>query len=460
MSKNNISDDSDDDSDDDQFLFQNRVFAKPEKFKKTSLAALKLMASGKSHLVSRDDGNTDKPAATTNAGRKRPRKQAQQPSTTKTKLQKAEEKLQHQRAQKQNDPEWIDKQARKSVEELRLDVVAEVTSLDDIGWYHYAKNKKAGYYPAITCKKKAEARMLLNNKRKPGRQHETKNIQYIGVGWRYALTHEKIALSKWIPYTSCSASENEERLCSFIKTIAKTSVFKNDALGLKIEELAIRKMWGNVQAQQEQRTLEEEKERIESNESSSASTRVVSVTQEDSDNNNNDSSQVGNRQQDEEDMESDSDDSVDCESRKPLNLRVGDEIEFYEVTGVFGCRNSLQKDTIVGIRTKGSKYPLLLSNTTMPLPGNHPVRRLPDGVWQPINDYVLLQDGIQSLADNGTGFNKTAKKMKQAQSDVQKASDNFWKNAKEKASKGQQKLRSRRTSKRLPGQRAPLTTKK
>jgi hypothetical protein len=422
---------SDSDGSDDDFLFQERIFAKPKSKKKQSLTPIKTLErilSGEP-IVPNKDG-TEKSTA-----QKRTQARRKQQQTSNNKKRKKSSKQAKSENNRKNDPEWVETQARKTVEEvLRLDVVDEVTDLNDIGWYRFAANKgkTTEYYPAIISQNKAEARMLL--KSKTNRSYKTKKIQYIGVFWRYALKHEEIALSKWIPYSKSSDSENEEWLQNFVKTISKTSLFKDDPVSLKTEELAVRKVWEKVRVQKERRQLEEEKERAEvllqpagnSIDPSAAAVPPVSVTQ-DSDNNSQNSK--GEEAADSDDDDDDYDDLSPRKNRtKRTSLRVNDEIEFYESIGTFGNPSSLLRATIVGIRPKDSSYPLILSNTTMPIPGTHRVRRLPDEFWQPINEFVLLQEGTQSLAGSGSGLNEATKRMRKINAEIVQARDDFWKN--------------------------------
>ena len=73
---------------------------------------------------------------------------------------------------------------------------------------------------------------------------------------------------------------------------------------------------------------------------------------------------------------------------EPTSLRLNDEIGFYGPIAIHGDPYELRSATVVGVRTYDLEYPLLLSNTTIPLPATHRVRRLPDGYWQPINNYL------------------------------------------------------------------------
>jgi len=445
---------SDSDESDNDFLFQERVFAKPKAKKKqvlTPIKTLERIVSGESiEPNTNKDGGTEEESVTaarkqkrTQAQARRKRQQQQKASNNKKRKQSLQQQAKAEDNRK-NDPEWVEQQARKTVDEvLRLDVVDDVTDLDAIGWYRFSakKGKTTEYYPAIISQNKAEARMLL--KGKPNRNFKTKKIQYIGVFWRYALKHEEIALSKWIPYSKSSDSENEKWLQTFVKTISKTSLFKDDPVGLKTEELAVRKMWEKVRVQNERRRLEDEKERAEAVVQSTAAAGTgsatavppVSVTQ-DSDSN----SKVA------EAADSDDDDDDDYDALSPgknrtkrTSLRVNDEIEFYESIGTFGNPSSLQRATVVGIRPKDSSYPLVLSNTTMPIPGTHRVRRLPDGFWQPIHEFVLLQEGTQSLAGSGSGLHEATKRLRKMNDDIIKARDDFWMNGQEQTDASSEK---------------------
>jgi len=433
---------SDSDDSDDDFLLQQRIFAKPKSKKKkhklTPIETLKRIVSGKPKTTCNDGMEKS-------AGQKRMLGRQKHPSNkkqAKSKKAKPDDNRKHEKskARRQDDPMWIETQARKTVEEeLSLDVVSEVTNLNDIGWYAEAakQGKRTKYYPVIFSQNKAEARLLLKNK--TNRSYETKKIQYLGVGWRYALAHGEIALSKWIPYSKSSDSENEERLQNFVKHISKTSLLKNDPVGLKIEELAVRKMWEKVRTQQEHRQLEEEKEDAEALGSasnidpSSAAVPLVSVTQD------SDSNSQNSKAEEVVDTDSDNDDGYDDASvlspgrnrTKRIPLQLKDEIEFYESIGTFGNPSSLRRATIVGVRPN-NPFPLLLSNTIL-IPVTHRVRRSHDGFWQPISDFVLVQEGIQSLADKGSALDEATKRMREINAEIAQAKDDFWKNEYDKA---------------------------
>ena len=433
---------SDSDDSDDDFLFQERAFAKPEpaKQEKTPLNILNRMASGKSIELK---GIPQQQST----GRKRLQKRSRKPSNNKQPKKKVAKpsKSEVLRAQRRKDPEWIERQARKTVDEvLGLDVVDKITDLNDIGWSRYTtkKGKQIDYYPAIISRNKAEAKTLLKNSGK--KKFKTIKIQYIGVDWGDSLKHQEIALTNWIPYSKSSDSKNEELLQSFVKTISKTKRFKNNPLELKIEEFAVRKMWEKVKAQKEQRQLEQEKDREDALQSAlnfdtlGPPIPTETVTQ---DSDNNSRSQYNEEVDDADSDDSSSSFSSDDESlaspgvrrtkRKRTALHVNDEIEYYDIMGAFGNPSFLRRARIVGI-TLNESFPLQLEDTIMPIPGTHRVRRLPDGFWQPINEFVLLQEGVQSLTGKGSGLDKAKNKMRKIQSEISQARDRFWKGADKK----------------------------
>ena len=434
---------SDSDSDDDDDFFKPPVFAQPKQKKKpellTPIKVLEQIAIGitktkpitpikneeEKKSGSKRPGSYSSSAAAAAAAAKKSKKRARR---VKTKTDDAYEKL---KAERQKDPKWIEKQARKTVEEvLRLDVVENVTDLNDIGWYQYLKKGKTlEFYPAILSKNNAEARILLKNKT----TNKNTKVQYIGVAWKDALKYEQIALSKWIPYTKGNDSENEKRLQNFVKHISKTSLFANNLVGLKIEELAVRKMWEKVRIQAEHRQREDEKETAEAQAAAAEAADTlppVSVTQ-DSDNNSHCGKNEAAVYSDDDDDDDDDDEhllSPGKKRAKRTSLRLNDEIEFYELMGTFGDPSQLRSATVVGVRPDDSLYPLLISNTTIPLPGTHLVRRLPDGYWQPINDFLFLKEGVQSMTAIGSGFYDNVKKMRKVKAAIAQATDDFWKN--------------------------------
>jgi len=114
-------------------------------------------------------------------------------------------------------------------------------------------------------------------------------------------------------------------------------------------------------------------------------------------------------------------------NREPTSLRLNDEIEFYSHMAIHGDPQQLRSDTVVGIIPDNLEYPLLLSKTMMLLPATHQVRQLPNGYWQPINRYLLEKEGIQSMADIGSGFNNNVKQMRDIRTAIAQATDDYWK---------------------------------
>ena len=199
-------------------------------------------------------------------------------------------------------------------------------------------------------------------------------------------------------------------------------------------------MWEKVRNNVEERQREEEEERasecttvslaIGTATAIAAATTLplVSVTQESDSNSHNSGTGSNNDSDDDEGY----DDSVlfspgRKQKTQKLSLRVGDEIEFYELMGTYGNPLSLRKEAVVGVRPRDKKHPVILSNTLVPLPANHQVRRLPDGCWQPIHDFFLRRAGIQSLAERGSGLYKVTNKLRTINTQVKKAAKDFWK---------------------------------
>ena len=447
---------SDSDDSNDDFLLQPSVFAKPKPDKKQELTPIKTLEKILSdEPISEKEDGTD---AQKGGKRKHPESQHRASNNDTRKKPKGSKqseggtgKSESPRERRQDDPEWIETQARKTVDEiLRLDVVDKITDFNHIGWYRFTtKTSKAVlYWPAILSQNTAEARFLLQSK--TNRRTETRKIQYIGVAWRHALTLDEIALSKWIPCSESTDSENEARLKNFVKFIAKSSLFKSDLVGLKIEEFAIRKMWERVRTQIEHKKLEQEQEEKEHEEARAAASnadRSIApaaprcVTQ-DSDSNSqstNDEKDAGSVS-DDTDNENDDDASISSPGRKPKHrtpLCVNDDIEYYEVIGTFGNPDSLCRATVVGVRPDNSSYPLLVSGSTLPIPGTHRVRRLPDGNWQPINEFALRKEGIQSMADRSSGLSENVQKARNIRDEVEKAKNDFWRNGSDPSEKNE-----------------------
>jgi len=203
--------------------------------------------------------------------------------------------------------------------------------------------------------------------------------------------------------------------------------FKESPLSLKIEELAIRKMWAKVQEQSDEakrRKLQDEEERA----------RIAVVSQDDaitlaspSDSKSpyTDKRAPAKNLDEEEEDDDDDDDSTGLQSperqREALSLRCGDEIEFYAPEGVAGDPDMLRRATIKGIRP-GHEYPLVLSMLSC-LPSTHHIRKLPDGKLRAIRHYRLQSEGEHNTA---VGLDSMISKFKEARAGVQKAADDFW----------------------------------
>ena len=222
--------------------------------------------------------------------------------------------------------------------------------------------------------------------------------------------------------------ENEKRLQGFIKAISPD--FKKNLLDLKIEELAIRKIWEKVRTRTEERRAREKEERAAR--ATAEAFPPVPVTQDSDSNSQNSGADAHAAGSDiDSDCDSDCDNASSCdeslpgssetrqESRKPP-LRVGDEVEFYDVMGTHGDPSSLRRATVVGVQSGDSRFPLLLSNTLAPLPANHMVRRLPDGRWRPVSGFALRSEGGQTLAATNN--------FREIRAQVIKAANDFWKN--------------------------------
>jgi len=338
-----------------------------------------------------------------------------------------------------NDPQWIENQAHRTVEEeLILDVADKISDLQDIGWIRDTKNKKL-FYPAILPQNHTVAKILLKDRKKFGRRSTIKplDVQYIGATWKDALKYTQIPCSRWISFADGTNCENEKRLESFVKYISKLSLFKDNLLAVKTEEYAVRKiMWEKVQTQQEEkrRRQEEEKETV----GVSATASPVMVSQEDLDHSSSfdsfhDNKDVTEAATEMQDSESDDADLPSPGRRKKRKaLLLDDEIEFHHVLATHGDPSQLQRAHVIGIRPDNPSYPLLLSNAIIPLPSSHLVRCLPDGNWRPIKDFLLRKAGIQNIAK--AGMNTVVAKFKKVGEEIAQAEDDFWKDQSEESS--------------------------
>jgi len=341
-----------------------------------------------------------------------------------------------------NDPQWIENQARRTVEEeLKLDVADKITDLQDIGWIRDKKNKKL-FRPAILSQHHTVAKILLQDRKKPGRRSVIKplDVQYIGATWNDALKYTQVPYSRWVSFADGSNCENEKRLESFVKYISKLSPFKDNLLAVKIEEYAVKKiMWEKVQTQQDEKRRREEEEK-ETTVKESATASPVMVSQEDLDHSSSfdsfhDNKDVTEATAEIQDSDSESDNaelSSPGRRKKRKALLVDDEIEFHHVLATHGDPSQLQRAHVVGIRPDNPSYPLLLSNTIMPLPSSHLVRCLPDGNWRPIKDFLLRKAGIQNIAK--AGMNDVVEKFKKVGDEIAQVADDFWKDQSEETS--------------------------
>ena len=430
--------DLDSDSDDENF-FGPRAFPKPKI--SNSLAniiaakeTIERIASGKPITPSIKNEQTKK------VRRRRPQKKK---STNQV------EKTNDIVADKYSDPVWIEKQARITVEEeLKLDVTDKITNLQEIGWVKTTKKSKwskEGFHPAILSKHQSAARILLKKNKRKRSSIPPLTVQYIGASWKMAMNYDQIPVSRWIPFTNGTDSDNEKKLQDHIKyNISKLKDFKDDLVAVKTEEYAIRKLWEKVRTQQETAEHQRQEEEKETAAAAAAASPVM-VSQEDpadlssSSDTCHDSKEVtrppptaAKKTQDSDSDSDDDDNGPELPSpgrrrtTKRSALRLNDEIEFYHILATTGDPTQLQRATIVGIRPENTTYPLLLSNTTMPLPSSHLVRRLPDGCWEPIKEFLLFTEGIQNIAE--AGLKDNIQRFKKVRGEINQASKDFWKN--------------------------------
>jgi hypothetical protein len=430
MSKSlDIDSDSDSDSDDDN-LFGPRAFPKP----RISNSSVNIIAA-KETIERIASGKPITPSINEQTKKVRRRRQQIKKKSTN------QEGKTNDIADKYNDPVWIDKQARITVEEeLKLDVTDKITDLQEIGWVKTTKKSKwskEGFHPAILSKHQSAARILLKNKRKRS-SIPPLTVQYIGASWKMAMNYDQIPVSRWVPLTNGTDSENEKKLQDHIKyNISKLKDFKDDLVAVKTEEYAIKKLWEKVRIQQEA-----EHQRQEEEKETAATASPVMVSQEDpadlssSSDTCHDNKDVARSTTATETQDSDSDDdnSPDIPSpgrrtTKRSALRLNDEIEFYHVLATNGDPTQLLRAAIVGIRPENTTYPLLLSSKTMPLPSSHLVRRLPDGCWEQIKEFSLLTEGIQNIAE--AGLKDNIQRFKKVRGKINQASKDFWKNQSE-----------------------------
>jgi hypothetical protein len=339
MSKSSDLDlDLDSDSDDENF-FGPRAFPKP----KISNSSANIIAA-KETIERIASGKPITPSITEQTKKVRRRRQQKRKKSTN------QEGKTKDIADKYSDPVWIDKQARITVEEeLKLDVTDKITDLQEIGWVKTTKKSKwskEGFHPAILSKHQSAARILLKNKRKRS-SIPPLTVQYIGASWKMAMNYDQIPVSRWIPLTNGTDSENEKKLQDHIKyNISKLKDFKNDLLAVKTEVYAIKKIWEKVRTQQEAKhqRQEEEKERA------TAAASPVMVSQEDPADLSSSSDTCHHNKDvtrstaaaETQDSDNDSDDnncstiSDDNDTRKQSALRLNDEIEFYHVLATTG----------------------------------------------------------------------------------------------------------------------------
>lgn len=421
--------DLDSDSDDENF-FGPRAFPKP----KISNSSANIIAA-KETIERIASGKPITPSINEQTKKVRRRRQQKKKSTN-------QEGKTNDIADRYSDPVWIDKQARITVEEeLKLDVTDKITDLQEIGWVKTTKKSKwskEGFHPAILSKHQSAARILLKNKRKRS-SIPPLTVQYIGASWKMAMNYDQIPVSRWIPLTNGTDSENEKKLQDHMKyNISKLKGFKDDLVAVKTEEYAIRKLWEKVRTQQE---AEHQRQEEEKEMAAAAAASPVMVSQEDpadlssSSDTCHDSKDVTRppTAAKTQDSDSDSDDDNGPEIPSPGRrttkrsaLRLNDEIEFYHILATTGDPTQLQRATIVGIRPENTTYPLLLSNKTMPLPSSHLVRRLPDGCWEQVKEFHLLTEGIQNIAE--AGLKDNIQRFKKVRGEINQASKDFWKN--------------------------------
>ena len=62
----------------------------------------------------------------------------------------------------------------------------------------------------------------------------------------------------------------------------------------------------------------------------------------------------------------------------------------------------------------------------MPLPSSHLVRRLPNGCWEQIKEFLLFTEGIQNIAE--AGLKDNIQRFQKVRGEINQASKDFWKN--------------------------------
>lgn len=343
---------------------------------------------------------------------------------------------------------------------MSLEIVRGVVDTNMLGWEMEKKGTCIRYFPTVRLDADDdEGRVLLEKKQDSSRIKNGIVVKYLGVDWKSARKYDYIAASRWEPCSFGQESmdqplaskpaskkrrrtkkkckqqplDDEGRLKIFLNHIKGTARFRDDPVDMKVEELAVRKIWEVVTNQQKEHELklaQEAEQRATMEQFAPMVSQEESVVQE------------REEQYEESDDEYDNDD--EGETGTP-SLEVNDEVEFYDPVGVAGNPDWLRRTKILGIRPN-HEYPLVFSDLIF-VPRSHHVRKLPNGFYRAIESYQLVEQGEKNGA---AGLNAIVSNLKRAREEVSAAADDFWKRKRRMKTKTLVvKLQTPRTS-RLP----------
>jgi hypothetical protein len=320
------------------------------------------------------------------------------------------------------DAKELEKQARQRVSDLSLNLVDNVSSVDQLAWY-----QPKGKSP-IPCRRGCHPDEAIGleglDKRKSNSPHY-ELIQFLGHRSKYCSkydlshqTHLKAFIVTNTVAVAVAEQENtfEENLRKFIKDIKKNDTHFQEHQGnsnkrrllLLEEEYVIRAMLEKVQAKQQQKQQEEQHSETNNNANAAETTEeedqlkpaaVDTVV--------GDVSLVVD--EDKSDDDDDDDDDMDLLSPgkgKKETLRDGDIIEYYEQNKVAGNPEDLKRTRVLGVNRKNT-FPLVLENGDA-LARDHPVKLLQrrlrghmednqGGVYKRMDAYVLVTCGTQNM---------------------------------------------------------------
>ncbi|KAL3945305.1 MAG: hypothetical protein SGBAC_000581 [Bacillariaceae sp.] len=308
--------------------------------------------------------------------------------------------------------------AQERIKDLKYPGLGDTNRTDQLGWHKAPKKKRAKeniLYPCRLCKPDEKIGLIQ------GSSKGTMLVRYLGYQSDTTQLYGEIKQKQYIPLTV----ENKEIGMSAYMTHLK-KYFKDNAVGLKAEVLAVRDMWRIVQ--------EREAMSIATAESSTKkATKKPSQPYMPRKANLNRSLSSCGESSDEGSSDSDLDlDNTDKRTASKTNkLRAGDVIEYYDPIGVAGKPQWLKNAVILGVVAKGT-FPLNLDSGDM-LDRRSRIKRVRrllrnklvachDAAFKDMCDYGFTTSGTEEMI----GIKAKVEKAKQIRKDFDAGAQRFW----------------------------------